>query len=228
MHKDAEIEVAFTNSERIKRANLDDAMSALASRGLLVSRYHLVGNLFVMNAIELANDTADLPICRTAIAIPPRPVETSNESTNTNSVDQSESASALVFAILNERALAYCPPLSAPLRRLFDCLGSCSESPEAFAAHAGISRRTLDRYVSRAGIKSTRLLFAGARVCVAFSWIREHSRTKRKIGQDLGCASFRPIERQCRSLTGLEISSLERTLSEKAFAEMIASKLLDR
>lgn len=226
MLNDAEIRGDVNNLGILRHSTLIDAIATLTAHGFEVAEYHCVGNRLLINAIWVGGTPAGARVS-TSCADGGTPVAVQACSATNESFGRSGTAAALVLAQLTERTATYCPPLSVLLKRLFECPDSCRESPETFAAQAGISRRTLDRYVSRAGIRSTRLLFAGARACVAFSWLRERSRSKRRIGEALGCASFRPIERQCRSLTGLEITKLEQIASELGFAELITTKLLE-
>lgn len=227
MLDDVEIQSDLNNLGTLRPTTVHAAIATLAAHGFEVSRYHWAGNRLSITAIWVGNNPSR--------ARRPAPCSESGrsgsefaDSAANEQFGRSSTPAALVLAKLRERTTACCPPLSHLLTRLFECPAACRESPETFAAQAGISRRTLDRYVSRAGIRSTRLLFAGARACVAFSWLRDRSRSKRRIGQDLGCASFRPIERQCRSLIGLEMTRVEQFASEPVFAEMIATKLLER
>jgi hypothetical protein len=139
------------------------------------------------------------------------------------------SASSIVLSELLPRIAASCPILVPAVTTLFRSEKACSQSPEFLASTASVSRRTLDRHLRRAGIRSTRLLFASARTALAFSKLVApsiDSVTLRHLGRELGCASFRPIQKQCVALTGLTLTELAAHASTEEFAKVVLRGLL--
>jgi len=131
----------------------------------------------------------------------------------------------LVLARLSSDTAEPSPILVDLVRRLFENRRSCCDSAETFASRSGICRRTLDRYVLNAGIRSTRLLFAAARTCHAFTDLKFHLKSKADLSHDVGVSSFRSLQRQCIAATGFCITDLVQNLNSHDFAVLLVAKL---
>lgn len=76
------------------------------------------------------------------------------------------------------------------------------ESPEALARRAAMSRRSVDRWLERAGITSTRLLVAAPRLLRAMRLLRDTSLSYSRIARTCGYTSARRFHDQALALTG--------------------------
>ena len=98
-------------------------------------------------------------------------------------------------------------------------------SVSALAAEAGTTRRSLDRWLARAGLASARTLLACARANAAFHLIAGgHVRTARAADL-LGYSSSRALARELVALTGCVPSAIPSRMTHSAFAAAIARRL---
>jgi len=98
-------------------------------------------------------------------------------------------------------------------------------SVSALAAEAGTTRRSLDRWLARAGLASARTLLACARANAAFHLIAGgHVRTARAADL-LGYSSSRALARELHALTGCVPSAIRTGLTHSAFAAALARQL---
>jgi hypothetical protein len=135
-------------------------------------------------------------------------------------------AALLVLEGLRSLLVTRSPKLIPVVTLVFGCEEACCHSPDQVAGSEGISRRTLDRWVSLAGIRSTRLLFAAARLARAFPLLQQND-PKNEISKTVGCASFRPIERQSIALIGARLSDVAGFIPIGEFAASILAGLID-
>jgi AraC-like DNA-binding protein len=98
-------------------------------------------------------------------------------------------------------------------------------SVSALAAEAKTTRRSLDRWLARAGLASARTLLACARANAAFRLLGAgHVRTSHAAAM-LGYASPRALTRELRALTGCAPSAIPAHLTRSAFSAAIARQL---
>ena len=126
-----------------------------------------------------------------------------------------------------EPTLSKLPPaLAKQVRSLFATSFPAADSPKSLAYKAGMSRRSMDRHISHAGIVSTRRLFIAARVSQGLTMLSLGKASRRRIGKEPGCSSFRALERQCVCLTGFPLSTIVRTVDEATFVKLALAGLL--
>ena len=98
-------------------------------------------------------------------------------------------------------------------------------SVAALAAEAGMTRRSLDRWLARAGLASARTLLACARANAAFHLLSGgHVRTARAADL-LGYPSARALARELHALTGCVPSAIPTRLTHAAFSAAITRRL---
>ena len=101
-----------------------------------------------------------------------------------------------------------------------------SDTPHRLAAHAGMNRRSLDRWVARSGIASARLLVAAPKLLLAYDQLRQPDSSVADVAVLVGYSSPRSLERQCQLLLGTRPAVLRRTMGPDAFASALARGLL--
>lgn len=103
-------------------------------------------------------------------------------------------------------------------------------SPSALAAAAWMTRRSLDRWIHRAGITSSRLLVGAAQFIRAYRPLVASTKPLTKLAALLGYSSFRTLEKQTRELTGLTAMTLRtrHPTQEWLGAEIVSHLLLSR
>lgn len=100
------------------------------------------------------------------------------------------------------------------------------DTPHQLAAHAGMNRRSLDRWVARSGIISARLLVAAPKLVLAYDQLGHGDASVADVAALAGYSSPRSLERQCHILLGLRPSALRRALPPDGFAGALARGLL--
>lgn len=101
-------------------------------------------------------------------------------------------------------------------------------SPQALARRAVMSRRSVDRWLERAGITSTRLLVAAPPLLRALRLLRETSISFRRIARAAGYTSVRRFHDQAMALTQLTPTELRAgTVPLGEVLERIATTLQD-
>ena len=100
-----------------------------------------------------------------------------------------------------------------------------SVSPAQLAASAGMTRRTLDRWVDRAGLTSTRILVTAPNLVDAFFFISERRVPATAIAARCGLASARTLMGQLAGVTRLESFSELRRLPAERFLGYLATAL---
>jgi methylphosphotriester-DNA--protein-cysteine methyltransferase len=101
-----------------------------------------------------------------------------------------------------------------------------SDTPHRLAAHAGINRRSLDRWVARSGITSARLLVAAPKLVLAYDQLGQPDASVSDVAVLAGYSSPRSLERQCQVLLGTRTAALRQTMPPDAFASALARGLL--
>jgi AraC-like DNA-binding protein len=100
------------------------------------------------------------------------------------------------------------------------------ESPDALARRAAMSRRSLDRWLERAGITSARLLVGAPKLLRALRLLRETTLSLRRIARICGYTSARRFKDQAVALTQLAPAELrQRTVPVADVLERIASAI---
>jgi AraC-like DNA-binding protein len=95
------------------------------------------------------------------------------------------------------------------------------------AAAARVTRRSLDRWLARAGLSPARTLLSCARANAAFHLLAGGTVRVAEAALVLGYASSRSLTRELSAITGCPASAVTR-LSRDAFAATIARRLLRR
>jgi hypothetical protein len=95
--------------------------------------------------------------------------------------------------------------------------------PKRFAADCGVSRRTLDRWVSDAGVVSTRMLFIAIHVADALDSLRLESATTRSVARQIGIRSRKALETYCHLMTGLYTSHVVKLTHDSVIQLFCAS-----
>lgn len=122
-------------------------------------------------------------------------------------------------------ALAQLPAaLSRAIAQLFS--EPATGSLEALARRAALSRRSLDRWLDRAGIESPRLLLAAPRFIRALTLARETELSTRRIAYLCGYSSARRLRTHTRDLTGMTWAELEGSPEPQLIISAIVTRLL--
>jgi hypothetical protein len=85
-----------------------------------------------------------------------------------------------------------------------------NDSPKELAACGGMARRSVDRWIGRAGIPSARLLVAAARLTGLHDSIASTGGTVSTVLRSGKLGSLVAVRRQCHTLTGWSLSELRR------------------
>ncbi len=101
------------------------------------------------------------------------------------------------------------------------------QSAQQLAAAAGLTRRSLDRWIFRARITSTRRLVAAARLVRAFPCLMDRDLSMKRTATFLGYSEHRRLDKQCRELTGMGVLEIRAEMDAKAFVDCIVRRLRD-
>ncbi|MEJ7810790.1 MAG: AraC family transcriptional regulator [Gemmatimonadaceae bacterium] len=129
-----------------------------------------------------------------------------------------------VLAALSPKLVALPAALVRAIERLF-------RSPRAFhdvddlAVAAGMTRRSLDRWLDRAALAPAKLLVVGARMLRAYHYMRDPGYRLEDVAAKLGYSTTRLFARQMRLATGLMPSAVRRNVGPTAFAAQLAERL---
>ena len=138
-------------------------------------------------------------------------------------VVSSWAASQLVYSTDNPfRALP--PPAVRAVEALFR-RPERLRSVAALAAEAGTTRRSLDRWLARAGLASARTLLACARANAAFHLLSGGHIRAARAADLLGYPSARALAREMQALTGCVPSAIPTRLTHAAFSAAITRRL---
>ncbi|MEP6692357.1 MAG: helix-turn-helix domain-containing protein [Gemmatimonadaceae bacterium] len=96
------------------------------------------------------------------------------------------------------------------------------------ATAAGMTRRSLDRWLDRAGLAPARTLLLGARLTRAYYYMRDPGYLIEDVTTKLGYASHRLFARQVRSATGLTPSQLRQSVEPEEFIVRLTSLMAAR
>lgn len=99
------------------------------------------------------------------------------------------------------------------------------DSPAILAQESAVTRRTLDRWFRRMGLKSVRLFLAAARAVRAVPALRRRNEPLREIAKRTRFGSEGSLHRQTLALTGLAPREAVGTLSDEELVTVIVSRL---
>lgn len=121
-----------------------------------------------------------------------------------------------------EPQLSQAPPaLGRAVAQMFDRPHRFHHAAD-LALAAGMTRRSLDRWLDRAGIAPARTLLVGARLTRALHYLREPGYLLDDVTRKLGGPSGRIFARQVRQATGLTPSALRRIDPESLLPQLSA------
>jgi AraC-like DNA-binding protein len=119
------------------------------------------------------------------------------------------------------------PALLRAVERLF-------RSPHAFhdvqdlAVAAGMTRRSLDRWLDRTGIAPAKMLVIGARLLRAYHYMRDPGYLLEDVAAKLGYPTARLFARQMRLATGLMPSAVRARVAPDRFVATLGARLCQR
>jgi AraC-like DNA-binding protein len=90
---------------------------------------------------------------------------------------------------------------------------------------AGMNRRSLDRWLERAGLASARMMVLGARLLRAYFYMQDPGRSLDEIVERLGYGSSRLFARQVRAATGLTPTALRQRVAPDEFIALLTARL---
>jgi AraC-like DNA-binding protein len=99
---------------------------------------------------------------------------------------------------------------------------------EDLAMAAGMNRRTLDRWLDRAGFAPARTILLGARLLRAYQFLRDPGSKLEDVTRKVGYGSPRMFARQVREVTGLTPSGLRRITHPPELVDQVAAMLRRR
>jgi AraC-like DNA-binding protein len=137
-----------------------------------------------------------------------------------------DSSSRALLLVKLESILASLPlQISTAIERLFREPPDLS-SPKKLASNCSVSRRTLDRWIARSGIVSTRRLFASAKIAWAYDTDHAAAMSPTRIARKVGYASSHSLHRQCLALTGMGLRQLSASVSRAGVVELLSAALI--
>ena len=119
------------------------------------------------------------------------------------------------------------PSLLRAVERLF-------RSPHAFhdvqdlAVAAGMTRRSLDRWLDRTGVAPAKMLVIGARLLRAYHYMRDPGYLLEDVAAKLGYPTPRLFARQMRLATGLMPSAVRERVAPDRFVAALGARLCQR
>jgi AraC-like DNA-binding protein len=119
------------------------------------------------------------------------------------------------------------PSLLRAVERMF-------RSPHAFhdvhdlAVAAGMTRRSLDRWLDRTGIAPAKMLVIGARLLRAYHYMRDPGYLLEDVATKLGYPTARLFARQMRLATGLMPSIVRERVAPDHFVATLGERLCQR
>lgn len=123
------------------------------------------------------------------------------------------------------------PEMSPLVQRAF---ARMFESPhlvtdvESLAHSAGMTRRTLDRWLEKRGLASARMMIFSARLAQAYHYLGEKGFLLEDVTKKLGYTSPRVFSRQVRATTGLAPSVLREEMPPEKFMAALAAMMRRR
>jgi hypothetical protein len=130
-----------------------------------------------------------------------------------------------LLAVLDAQVNALPARLRDAVRDAF-LLGTTMETPTTLMRRAALGRRSLDRYLVRAGLGSVRLLAAAPQLLRAMTLLHETGLTVRRIAEIASYPSTRRLVNHSLELTGYTPAELRAVDEVDAVISTIASRLL--
>ena len=93
------------------------------------------------------------------------------------------------------------------------------------ATAAAMNRRSLDRWLDRAGLATARMLVLGARLLRAYFYMQDPGRSLDEVVERLGYGSSRLFARQVRAATGLTPTALRQSVPPDEFVALLTERL---
>jgi hypothetical protein len=125
-----------------------------------------------------------------------------------------------------EPALSHLPPPVALALRQVVAHPDELRTVRAVAESARVTRRSLDRWLARAGLAPARRFVACARAITAFSLLLRGGATMGDVAAALGVRSSRSLARELNVITGRTISELRRVSDTTAVVERIVGRAM--
>lgn len=135
------------------------------------------------------------------------------------------SLAARLVGHLGEPFAALPRPLRAACHALF-ARPELTRCVDDLAAQARTTRRSLDRWLARAGLAPARRLLACSRVNAAFHLLAGGATRPARAAAALGYPSARALARELRALTGYTPVTLARGVAPDSFVAALAPRLL--
>ena len=99
---------------------------------------------------------------------------------------------------------------------------------ESLAHLAGMTRRTLDRWLEKRSLASARMMIFAARLAQAYHYLGEKGFLLEDVARKRGYASPRVFSRQVRATTGLGPSALREQMPPERFMDTLAAMMRRR
>ncbi|HEX5437098.1 MAG TPA: hypothetical protein VFW98_08060 [Gemmatimonadaceae bacterium] len=125
---------------------------------------------------------------------------------------------------MSARLIRLPPPLAQAIGEMFRAPHQF-RSVEDLTAHAGITRRSVDRYLAEVGLASAHTLLTAARVVRVYHYSRDPGYLMDDVRKKVAYGSARLLVRQVRAATGLTPSALRRTVKPEQFITEMAAHL---
>lgn len=116
------------------------------------------------------------------------------------------------------------PSLRAAMESLTSPFGAANSSDE-LATRCNLTRRSVDRILARAGIRSATHLVNTARIVRGFGAMRNGWVPVSLVAAHLRLASARTLEAQCVAVTGADIAALRRMRDGTELCAQVAKRL---
>ena len=117
------------------------------------------------------------------------------------------------------------PPLRAAVSSTF-VQPDPADTPHRLALRAGITRRSLDRWVARSGVASTRLLVAAPKIIMLYAQLHRGGASVASLAARIGHSSPRSLDQQCQALLNVRLTALREYPEPQAFVQAVAHGLL--
>lgn len=116
------------------------------------------------------------------------------------------------------------PVLRMNVQALFERSDS-ADCPNRLAADSGMTRRSLSRHLTKAGINSARLLVAGARILRVYSRVSDPRLPLREVAVMSGCSDLRSLDNQCYALVRKSAKDVRAELTREEFVRLFAQQV---
>jgi AraC-like DNA-binding protein len=132
-----------------------------------------------------------------------------------------------VQRILAERLVGLPHTLRGCVIEVFDS-PTLYTSVDHLATRAGVTRRSVDRWLSRAGVTSARLLLCAARVLAAYRLLRVHGAQVTHVARTLGYTSARGLSNDTEAILARSPRALARDPDAQEVLDHVFRRLFQR